>query len=83
MICELCKQDRPSHHMAHLAYVRPGWPPIAFRPACRRCRQQTPGALWRRALAVACCVALFGLAAAASYGVVHLVLWIVRRASTS
>lgn len=83
MICDLCGQDRPSHKMRHLAYFRLRWPPVVFRRVCHQCRQGRPGAIARRGIALTCYLVLLGLVAAAGYGMVHLALWIARRASTS
>ena len=84
MICDGCNQDRPEHHMRTVAFLRAGWPPLEMPVLCRECRRAMGRrAALGRALASLCYLLLFAAVAALGYGAVRLVLWIVRRASTS
>ncbi len=83
MICPGCNEDRPAHHMRTLAFFHAGWPPVELAALCRECRRSLGhAAAARRALAMLCYLVLFAAVAASGYGVVHLALWIIRRAST-
>jgi len=84
MICHGCNQDRPVHHMRTVAFARLGVPPWEMGALCRECRQRLGAwAVAGRVFAMFLYLLLFAAVAASGYGVVRLVLWIVRRGSTS
>ena len=84
MICPGCNTDRPAHHMRTLAFLHAGWPPVELAALCRTCRRALGrGAVLRRALACLLYLTLFAAVAGLGYCVVRLVLWILRRVSTS
>lgn len=83
MICKGCGHDRPQYRFRLLAFLRAGWPPIEFAMLCRDCRHDLNGGLPNRVLAWLCCAAFLATVGVAGFGIVSLVLWITRHASTS
>jgi hypothetical protein len=84
VICDLCGQDRVRRGTWTLGFPRRGWPPVKFAHVCPVCRYRMGRrtATWHRAVFLVSCLAFVVAVAAAGVGIVYLVQWLIKLAST-
>ena len=82
MICDNCGHDSPRRRVRFVLMLRREWPVIELSRLCKRCRRELGIGAANHVLVVLVGLVALATVAAAGFGIVCLIQWLLHNGST-